>query len=729
MMSHLKDDRRQLFRNLFYPERTRNLDVDKWVAYCAEAGATSVCLDVKTQAYALYDSDFIPKDPVIGDRDLAAELAAAAEKHELKWCAYIPPYQQETLRNSRREWQMRLEDGSIYAEQGTGFLKTSFCWNSPYLDLLCSILREIAERYHPHGFYIDGMRFAATVDQLTCHCDFCRKRFQTEYNRPLPSSQDDSADNRESLIRFLQARKKWLGDAARKMREAVDSIDPKVTLFVNNKFGSGGWAESNGPDPFAPYDFICREVIPHVVRNSLAGAPYGFTAADWFMWECAAQRAAKQGKPCQLYVSLSPISRTEDINLTLDLACAVGSPLAIQERRSDTEPFLARIAETEPFTSGLEPAPDVVVHYGEATRLARYPLTTEGSKDFMNETANVYKALLNLHRPVDLVLDQDLENGDFRKAKLAVLPNSAALNETAKKQLLNFVKEGGSAITTMTTGTLDEFGGRVTDELIFKGSGLRELGPIKTRMPFGVEMKGEELVFEDPVTANPAQFLVFKEGAASDWLGEEIAVDNHPEPIEERELFQLRDEPSMALPVDAVRVEAGDDWSILATIRHRDDATGEWEESPAIATKQIGKGRLTYLAFQLGALFTEKSLWSDVGHAWPRNLIKHLVELAIGPPAIIIEAPSCVKTMAWRRDGATLVHLVNELSALHPAIRMEERLPVAIRIRVPESTFRSVTVALAGDNKCETRQVDGEWRVTCPALKDRVLLVCESSAT
>ncbi|MFA7159657.1 MAG: alpha-L-fucosidase, partial [Kiritimatiellia bacterium] len=238
-MGHLDNDHRQIFRNLFYPERERKLDIEKWVAYCARAGATSVALDIKTQAYALYNSKLIRKDPAIGKRDFAAELSKAARKHGLKWCAYIPPYQHESLREKGRAWQERFEDGSIAAEKGGGFMKTSFCWNTPYLDLFCAILKEIALKYKPDGFYLDGMRYHGAGDRLTCYCDFCREKFRKEYGLPLPSKKDGAERYSKSMILFLKARKKWIADATRAVRKAVDSVDPEITLYLNNKYGGG----------------------------------------------------------------------------------------------------------------------------------------------------------------------------------------------------------------------------------------------------------------------------------------------------------------------------------------------------------------------------------------------------------------------------------------------------------------------------------------------------------
>ena len=722
-MSHLDNDFRQIFLNLFYPERERRLDIEKWVDYCARAGATSVCMDIITQAYALYNSKIIQKDPVIGKRDFAAELSRAARKKGLKWCAYIPPYTMESLWDAGREWQEKLEDGSVFAEQGTGFMKTCFCWNSPYLDLLCSVLKEIASTYKPDGFYLDGMRYHQFQNQLTCYCGYCRARFLREYGLPLPSQKKDPGRRGKSWILFLQARKKWIADAARAIRSTVNSVDPDIALYLNNKYGGGDWANSNGPDVFAPIDCLCRETIPQVVRGSLLYATYGFSAGDQFMWTCAAQRAGKQGKPGQIYVALSPVARAADICLTVDLACAVGASLAMAETRSDTRTFLARIKVMEPYLKDIMPLADIAIHYAESSQLAYYRPQVTGNNHFTREPAGLYKTILDLHRPAELVTDDDLMTGDCRGARLLILPNSAVLPKESKEKIQAHLDKGGSVIASMAAGTLDEFGGTVTDKLVYENSGLKLKGAVVTRKPFYMKRENGKLVFEDPVSPHPAQYLVFKEGSARKWLGEDIAVVDRPEPVEERWAFQLRGTPSVFLPADALRITADKTWKILAAIRYREDASGRWKESPAIVSRKVGRGSLIYVAFQFGSLLSEKSLLQDIGYAWSRHLIAHLIDAAIGPARIKIEAPSCVKAAFWKQGDKTLVHLVNELSGFHPAVPLEERLPVALRVEVPDSAYKTVRVE-AGRSGWAIKRTKNGTTLTHHAFKERMLFSC-----
>ncbi len=172
---------RQSFRNLCWPERTLNIDVDRWVKYCKDAGAQIAIMDVKSQCYAYYDTKLMPKDPGLGKRDLAAELAAAAKKHGLLWGAYVPPSTIESLVHEHPDWQQLTADGSPEAKNW-GFWHTVFCYNSPFRQHYIATLHEIAARYRPHGFYIDGIIWGFSA----CFCPHCEAKFQSEFGRRLP---------------------------------------------------------------------------------------------------------------------------------------------------------------------------------------------------------------------------------------------------------------------------------------------------------------------------------------------------------------------------------------------------------------------------------------------------------------------------------------------------------------------------------------------------------------
>lgn len=710
---------RELFRNLLWPQRYRSLDLEHWAAYACEMGATSLCLEIKSQAHAMYDSAWIARDPELGDRDLAAEVSSAARGKGLAWTAYLAPAQLETLHDAHPEWLERLADGTSVAEASGGYFRTSFCWNSPYLDLFCKVAEEITRRYRPDGLFIDGMRFQGRGTRVSCYCDFCQQRFRDETGHTLPDPRENSDPGSDCWREFYAARQRWIADATRQLSERVKSVNPLCTLYLNNKYGGGDCAATASARQFQHVDVLCREAIPQSVRGSLSGGPYGFSAGDLLMWRCALQRAAKRGEPGQLYLSLSPVTRPADIDLAVDLACANGCHLSLQERRDDTARYLQRAARLAPWMNHLQRRPEILLHSSE-----RALLQAPGSN--RTTTASLYKMLADLQRQTDLVLDEDLNDGltepSRPAAPLIILAGSSVLSQAAGQHLQLYVEQGGCLWAAAGTDLHRQE--HASQELLFRDSGLRILGLIHPQAAWSLDTRGSQVTFQDPVPPDPAQWLIFQTGSTEDWLGDPATATDHPCPAEERELFHLTDRPSVLLPTPAWQVEADERWQVLATLRYLDSHTSEWAELPAILSRPIGQGHLLYTCFDPGALFAERTLWSDIGYAWSRHLVQHLVEQLIGPASIAIQAPACVKSMIWHRDKELLIHLVNELSSQSAAIQLEERLPVMLRLTLPGDWQTLETVV---GPSCEISHQDSCWQVHCAALSDRLVLRAAAS--
>ncbi|MHC4873006.1 MAG: beta-galactosidase trimerization domain-containing protein [Planctomycetota bacterium] len=723
-MGYLDSEYRHIMRNLLWPERIEKLDVEKWVAYCRNVGAKAVCIDIKSQAYALYNSEYIEKDPILDGRDLASEVADAATKLNMKWCAYIAPSELESLVSSRPEWLQKLEDGSITNRESGA----CFCWNSPYLELFCNILKEIAEKYNPQGFYIDGLRFSHSPQKLTCYCSYCRGRFEKEYGLPLPDSGDCTS---KSWLPFIRARKKWLAETSAAINNTIHTVDQDITTILNNKFGGGGWALSMSLPLAEHFDLFSREMISNPMRETL---PYGFSFADNILWHSTAQRAIKKDKPCFIYNSLRPTVRKEDMALSTDLFVASGNALCVQEWRHDISDIMKRIEKAEPLLNNLTSVNNIAIHYSESSLLMHYkpweklaPGNNASAEDeFSNEAKGLFKACLDNYQAADLILDEDLISGEFEKYKLLILPNSTVLLESVKEKLLEYVKEGGTILASMSLGTIDENGDNSTDRLIADNVGLKSAGFIKTRKPWLMSHESGKLEIENQINPDPAQYLVFEKGNTADWLGEEVSPTNHPEPTEERENMRLRDKDSVLLSAAALKIDADESWDVEAVLRFCDDESGEWLETPAVLTRNFGKGKIVYSSFQMGSLFKLTPTSKDIGYSWWRSLLGHIIELAIGQPEICIKAPACVKAVYRQQKEVTILHLVNELSSLPASLHVEERIPVPLSVSLPADKVSDVDIKL-GAEYCKVEKRENNWFIECSALKDRIAITFKKS--
>jgi len=171
--TYMDNEFRQVFRNYTYPDALGSVNPDEFMKYSKKSGAGLVFMDVKTQAYALYDTEILPKDPLLGKRDLAGEISDAARKYGLKWGAYIAPQTIESMYQDKMDWmQVSISGKPVELKPW----KTLFCWNSPFGSHFHKMLREIAEKYRPHAFYIDGL----VIWGDACFCRHCKEKYLRE---------------------------------------------------------------------------------------------------------------------------------------------------------------------------------------------------------------------------------------------------------------------------------------------------------------------------------------------------------------------------------------------------------------------------------------------------------------------------------------------------------------------------------------------------------------------
>lgn len=709
--TYLDNDFRMLFRNLGMPDRTAKIDPEGWARYCKKAGATTLFMDFRSQFYANHPSSFIPKDPVLGDRDLAAEFVAAAKKHGMKYCAYIPPSSVECLEHGHDEWQQRTVDGGKEC-RNWGFWRTVFCYNTGFAELYAGHLREVALKYRPHGFFIDGVIFGFSA----CYCQTCRDLFRQETGHEMPEQPDWS-----SLLwqKYLSWRYRQVEKVGKLIGDAVHSVDPKIAVVWNCGFSGSGWFGAESPAMAEWMDFACSEFLP---SGMWAGFHDGYTYAEDLAWHTTSNRSIKYGKLSNHYSYFVPSTRKAEIVLTANLAVAFGAQGCIQEHCKHMEEYLGRFREAEPYLVGAVPAASVAMHYSMlGLRTYAQPNNFGEMVKALRDCKGVFKALLNSHVPVEIVHDEWLAGEDFSQFKTLVLPNCTYLADPAVAALKGYVAQGGTLVATLETGLRDANGVRGSD-VLWKGAGLTFSSEIETIKPRVAEWFADRPpVVECDVSANPDQFLMFDTRAAMKrWIGEDMAVNRTVDGFERREIMQFADEPSVHVAVKALEIKADASWKTVLSMRFRRDKERGFETCPAVLTKNVGKGRIVYVNFQMG----EQA--AQAAHPWWRCFIARLVELAGGAQRVKIEAPMCVKATLWRQPGKkrTILHLVNELSSTGLRhVQREDLVAVPVKAVIALPGVSGVKVAV-GPRGAKVRRTGRCWTVDLGPMQERAIIVC-----
>ena len=82
----------------------------------------------------------------------------------------------------------------------------------------------------------------------------------------------------------------------------------------------------------------------------------------------------------------------------------------------------------------------------------------------MESAVGVFRALMEDHLPVDIIIEPDVENIEMlSQYKVLILPNAACLSAKALERIRKFVWEGGGLVSMHESSLCNEFGDRRAD--------------------------------------------------------------------------------------------------------------------------------------------------------------------------------------------------------------------------------------------------------------------------
>ncbi len=120
--------------------------------------------------------------------------------------------------------------------------------------------------------------------------------------------------------------------------------------------------------------------------------------------------------------------------------------------RFDTSEILPNSNIIEDFLFGKEP--EVAILYSKYTEN-----TLPVGSTWLNDNISTWKKFLdNLNLKYEIISDQKIENGDYKKYKLIVLPGTKSLSEKEALQLKKYLENGGSVFATGGIGSYSNDG-------------------------------------------------------------------------------------------------------------------------------------------------------------------------------------------------------------------------------------------------------------------------------
>jgi len=384
-----------------------------------------------------------------------------AHKNGIKVICYICAHQLFVKdKNEHPEWLQVDKEGNYAIAYGTdylGCLNTS--WAQYTIDRIAALCKHDVD-----GVFLDGPLFTPGC----CYCDSCNEVFMKKYGKDIHDS---------SLREFMEFRVDALTDFVKKIRETMDSINPNIILYLNNSAVRPDIIGSNAHRLYPYVDIIASEGGFFTANN--ASTNYMCTAFAKDIENKA------QGKPTVIFTKAerSPSSYVThtafETKRTLAQTVANGANTwygihgqidsVNNEGGIATKEFFKFLSDNEEYYTNTQSVAKVALMWSMPT--ANYYSSSVDASDFTGEVREANGALKADHRteymgfvellshnhiPFDAIDDVTIEK-KINNYEMIILPSCAAMSESNKQTLKEYVKNGGTVLASFEVGVYDEY--------------------------------------------------------------------------------------------------------------------------------------------------------------------------------------------------------------------------------------------------------------------------------
>ncbi len=426
------------------PEIGAKFDKREWQERLREAHIDSItCFSVCHHGWNYHPTEVGKMHPHLGFDLLRAQFEACKEM-DVNVPVYISAGLNYRLSVEHPEWNECSPEGKGPDPLRAGFIK--LCFNSPYLDWLCSQIDETA-RLFPD---CDGI-FLDIINQGQCCCRNCMAGMAAAGLDPAREA-DRIEFSRRTLLRYYER----TTEAARRRNPAMPVFHNSGHVSVGRtgllKFFShleleslptGGWGYDHYPLSAAYARNLGRDFLGMTGKFHTSWGEFGgFKHPNALRYECAAMLA--NNSKCSIGDQLHPDGKLDRSTCRL-----IGAAYAEVERK-------------EPWCRGARSRANLAILSAASYSGARSEPGDIGAG----------RILLEGHIPFDMV-DLDMDWSSYR---FLLLPDTLRLKPEDAAKVDAFRKSGGRLILSGAAGLLadeDRFG----FELPFAYSGESEFAP------------------------------------------------------------------------------------------------------------------------------------------------------------------------------------------------------------------------------------------------------------
>jgi len=353
---------------------------------------------------------------------LLPRMLTAARDADIDMPVYITVGWNERIARLHPEWVVRNRDGKLmdlYFENGQRKMWHRICLNTPYLDHLIEVTREIMELYNPIGLFFDIIR------ESPCYCENCLKTLR-EKNIDI---------NDENALKELGT--SILLHAMDKITREIYKYNPECRAYFNGHDRKGR-----------------NDLYPYYSHYEIESLP----TTDW----CGGYQHFPQNAHYFLWKQFDFLGQTGKFHTTWG---EFGGFKSVQALQYETMRIIMHGAKCsigdQMHPSGkLEPATYQLI--GEAYHLV------ETKEEYCRGAKSV--AEIAIVAPTSITHNQDFEDAeigaammltetmhlfdmvddtvDFNKYQVVILPDEVPIDVETGHRLAQFIRNGGKVIAS-----------------------------------------------------------------------------------------------------------------------------------------------------------------------------------------------------------------------------------------------------------------------------------------
>ncbi len=671
------------------PEGNFEIDLEPALAAARDAGAESMMFYSQDHwGYAFYESDVAVRHPHLKGDFFGQEVKIARRLGMSVVCYYSLQFNNQAVL-THPDW------GWVNAEgEQQRFRWFITCLDSPYRQYVLAMINELFSRYEIDELFLDifGIQFVLyTADGRDPFC-YCKHTVEAWDSSHTGDPYRDGFKTREGR----DLRYKWHQE--RTTTQMLDEIlttarkhRPELIVSLN------GGPETFTNEVMQKVSFIYAEPLTSETGISLGS----ILMRGWGRPDYQAGVFSQQGY-LDTYPGSIPRVKADGLIVQNARTFIVGNAPVVggldgqgfsKRWFSVAKETWADVRGVDHFLGNVTPLYSTAMLYSEATReeLSSQKLPVH----FRRTVTGALEALTYSGRPVESVPEFNLTEKYLAQFETLVLPEVEVLGSAQAEVIRNWVKQGGTLLSTGKCGLVDEKG---QPRANFPLADVFGVDLVSAEKKYAYDPSGK---FKD----NVISIYLESSGHA---LSKSLAVSTVGLPGSFLRLHQTSGQEVLRyrLPfmIEDLPNHHWFNWG--------PPPPGQESGGPAAVFNNFGKGQSLYLGVNLFQAMNSKLFWI-------RNWVPEVMRLMVPQPVAELRSevfPEYVHgTFFWEKDRRSL--LVQVLNAIELATQGEFREVPAVDIRVNSASvkIKSAEVLWPAARELPVRNAQGNANITLPS--------------